>query len=139
VRAAHAAVGPARRHRRPERGPLHAAQAGGPDGEGRADALRPLAAVSDEERRPGDGVPHPRVRLVVRVRPAGPQCILLGDQSQPGRDAGTRVAVEEGPGRHGRVPLQLRRGIERQHRRAHPRPARGGLRRAASRPTRRTT
>ena len=40
------------------------------------------------------------------------QRVLLGDQSQPGRDDRARLVLEDRPGRGQRVPLQLRRRLD---------------------------
>ena len=86
LRAADAALGPARRHRRPEHRSLHAAEQRDPQREGRAAALPAGALLPDEGGRPRDRLPDPDLRRLVAARPDHPQRVLLGHQSQPGRD-----------------------------------------------------
>ena len=62
LRAADAALGPARRHGDPERRSLHAAEERGPEREGRADVLPADPVLPDQEGRPRDRLPDSDLR-----------------------------------------------------------------------------
>ena len=72
----------------------------------------PILYYPTKEEDRATGFLIPTYGVVDAARPVDSQRVLLGDQSQPGRDVLPRLVLEDRPGRRRRVPLQLRRRVD---------------------------
>ena len=87
-----------RRHHRAQPRSLHAAETGGVERQGRAAVLSAGALLPDETRGSRDGVSASDLRDVDAPGTLDTQRVLLGDQSQPGRDHPARLVLEDRSG-----------------------------------------
>ena len=68
----------------------------------------PILYYPTKREAADDRIPASDLRLVDGARADDPQRVLLGHQSEPGRDVSARLVLEDRPGSRQRVPVQPR-------------------------------